>query len=63
MILTFKKHDIQTVLNCGGEGDEERNEKKVFSSVRYYVMVHTEDNSQITKRSNNMIYMKSSAGN
>lgn len=56
--LTLKKYDFQTVLNFGRERDKERNEKvaRVSSCMRYYVIVHIEDNSWITKCSNEMIY-------
>lgn len=61
MFSTFRKYDIQTEPNCGREErDKERNEKVAHSGVsscmRYYVIVHIEDNSRITKCSNDTIY-------
>lgn len=60
VISAFKKRDSETVLSCHRERDKEKNEKvahsRICSCMRYYVIVHTEDNSQITKCGNDMIY-------
>lgn len=56
MILTSKNPDIQTLFNCGKERNEKVAHSGVCSCMRYYVIVHIEDNTQITKCSNDMIY-------
>lgn len=57
---TFNELGFQTVLNCGRDPDKERNEKaaltRVCSCIRYNVIVHIEDNTWITKCSNDIVY-------